>query len=143
MCENARSHRSSEVLAYLQSEAVTSLPWPAMSSDLNLIEHVWDMIGSRVQAVESPVQNLRQLKAAFHRESDSYNNSTPDDWPEGWHVGVRPSSKHVVVLVDTVLWTMSLSGSKFTFCKCDDNAGVLKLFLRLHAVNKYVMQINE
>jgi hypothetical protein len=47
MDDNARPHRSRAVTAYLQSEAVTSVPWPTR---------------------EPPVQNIRQLKAALHRE---------------------------------------------------------------------------
>jgi hypothetical protein len=39
-----------------------------MSLDLNPIEHIWDMLGHRIQAREPPVQNIRQLKAALHRE---------------------------------------------------------------------------
>jgi hypothetical protein len=35
--DNARPRRSRAVTAYLQSEAVTSVPWPAMSPDLNHI----------------------------------------------------------------------------------------------------------
>jgi transposase len=68
MDDNARPHRSRAVIAYLQSEAVTSVSWPAMSPDLNPIEHIWDMLGHRIQALEPPVQNIRQLKAALHRE---------------------------------------------------------------------------
>jgi transposase len=67
MDDNARPHRSRAVTAYLQSETVTSLflgqPW-----DLNPIEHIWDMLGRRMQAREPPVQNIRQLEAALHRE---------------------------------------------------------------------------
>jgi hypothetical protein len=29
---------------------------------------LWDMLGRRIQAREPPVQNIRQLQAAFHRE---------------------------------------------------------------------------
>ena len=54
--------------AYRHSEAVTSAPWPAMSPDLNPIEHIWDMLGRRIRAWEPPVQNIRQLEAALHRE---------------------------------------------------------------------------
>jgi transposase len=68
MDDNARPHRSRVVTAYLQSEAVTSVPWPAMSLDLNPIEHIWDMLGRRIRAREPPVQNIRQLEAALHRE---------------------------------------------------------------------------
>ena len=66
--DNARSHRSRAVTACLQSEAVTSVPWPAMSPDLNLIKHIRDMLGRRIQAREPPVPNIRQLEAALHRE---------------------------------------------------------------------------
>jgi transposase len=68
MDDNARPHRSRAVTAYLQSEAVTSVPWPATSPDLNPIEHTWDMLGCRIHAQEPPVQNIRQLEAALHQE---------------------------------------------------------------------------
>ena len=68
MDDNARPHRSRAVTAYLKSEAVTSVPWSAMSPNLNLIEHIWDMLGRRILAREPPVQNIRQLEAALHRE---------------------------------------------------------------------------
>ena len=68
MDDNARPHRSRAVTAYLQSEGVTSLPWPAMSPDLNPIEHIWDILGRLIHAREPPVRNIRQLEAALHRE---------------------------------------------------------------------------
>jgi transposase len=67
MDDNARPHRSRAVTAYLQSEAVTSVPWPAMIPELNPIEHIWDILGRRIQVREPPVQNIRQLEATLHR----------------------------------------------------------------------------
>jgi hypothetical protein len=49
MNDNARPHRSRAVTAYLQREAVTSLSWPAMSSDFNPMKYVCDTLGRRVQ----------------------------------------------------------------------------------------------
>jgi hypothetical protein len=66
--DNARPHRSKTVTAFLQSEAVTSVPWPAMGPDLNPIEHMWDMLDRRIQAREPPVQNIRRLEVALDRE---------------------------------------------------------------------------
>ena len=68
MDDNARPHLSRAVTAYLQSEAVTSVPWQTMRPDLNPIEHIWDMLGCRIHAREPPVQNIRQLEAALYRE---------------------------------------------------------------------------
>ena len=39
-----------------------------MSPDLNAIEHIWNMLGRRIQARERLVQSIRQLEAALHRE---------------------------------------------------------------------------
>ena len=68
MDDNAWPHRSRAVTAYLQSEAVTCVPWSAMSPDLYPTEHIWDMLGRRIQAREPLVLNIRQLEAALHRE---------------------------------------------------------------------------
>ena len=67
MDDNASPHHS-KVVTYLQSKAVTSVPWSAMSPDFNPIQHIWDMLGRRIQAREPPVQNIRQLEEALHRE---------------------------------------------------------------------------
>ena len=68
MDDNARPHRSMAVNLFIQQNAVDRCDWPAMSPDLNPIEHIWDIIGRRVQAREPPPQNLNELEAALHEE---------------------------------------------------------------------------
>jgi transposase len=76
MDDNARPCRSRAVTAYIQGEAVTSVPWPAMSSDLNHIEHIWDILGRRTQAREPPVQNIVSWKQHCIVNGSSYHNMT-------------------------------------------------------------------
>ena len=76
MDDNTRHHLSRAVATYLQSEAVSAVPWPAMSPVLNPIEHVWDMVGRRIHAREPPVQNIRQLEEHRIGNSSSYHKRT-------------------------------------------------------------------
>jgi transposase len=97
MDDNARPHHSRAVTTYLQSEAMTSVPWPAMSPDLNPIEHIWDMLGHHIQAREPPVQNIRQLEAALHQEWQQLSQQDI----RRLSGGLKPSSKHVGVTPGT------------------------------------------
>ena len=68
MDENARLHRSQLVSVFIQNNAKTKLPWPAMSPDLNPLEHIWDITGCREQDLDPPVQDLAGFGAAIHHE---------------------------------------------------------------------------
>ena len=60
MDDNARPHRGRTVIAHLQSNAIETLPWPARSHDINLIQHIWAYLGRQVQARDLPVRNLQE-----------------------------------------------------------------------------------
>ncbi|GFU93098.1 transposable element Tcb1 transposase [Trichonephila clavipes] len=50
MDNNTRPQRANIVDECLQSEGITCMDWPAFSTNLNPIEHVWDMLGRRIAA---------------------------------------------------------------------------------------------
>ncbi|KFM70537.1 Transposable element Tcb1 transposase, partial [Stegodyphus mimosarum] len=65
MDDNARPHCANIVSECLQSEDITRLDWPAFSPDLNLVGHVWDMLGRRVAARQPPPTCLPELRRVY------------------------------------------------------------------------------
>ncbi|GFX03876.1 DDE_3 domain-containing protein [Trichonephila clavipes] len=65
MDDNARPHRANIVDECLQSEDITRMDWPAYSPDLNPLEHVWDMLGKRIAAHQSPPTCVLELRRAL------------------------------------------------------------------------------
>ena len=68
MDDNARPHRARIVQHCLQQEAVQTIPWPAMSPDMNPIEHVWDFIGRKINQRNPKCQNNDELRTAIFQE---------------------------------------------------------------------------
>ena len=78
MDDNAKPHRSRAVTAYLQSEAVTSVPWPAMSLDLNPIGHIWNKLGRRKRLGNLLCKTFVSWKQHCTRNGSSYHNRTSE-----------------------------------------------------------------
>ena len=68
MDDNARPHLAQSVTQFMQKNAITTLHWPAMSPDLNPIEHVRNILGRRIQKLDPPVATLQELAQALHQE---------------------------------------------------------------------------
>ncbi|GFU41096.1 DDE_3 domain-containing protein [Trichonephila clavipes] len=65
MDDNARPHRANIVDECLLSEDINRMDWPAYSSDLNPIEHVWDKLDRRIAARQPPPTDLPELRRAL------------------------------------------------------------------------------
>ena len=44
------------------------MDWPAVSPDMNPIEHLWDELGRRVRRRQNPPRNVRELGQALQQE---------------------------------------------------------------------------
>ncbi|GFX35876.1 transposable element Tcb1 transposase [Trichonephila clavipes] len=70
MDDNCRPHHANLVEDFLFEEGFVRMEWPACSSDMNPIEHVWDALGRRVLGLQPPPQTLQELERALLEEWD-------------------------------------------------------------------------
>ncbi|GFX44089.1 transposable element Tc3 transposase [Trichonephila clavipes] len=68
MDDNAPCHRTVAAEQLLESEDIERMDWPARSSDLNTIEHVWDFLGRRFAARTLSPVTIRELRLALQDE---------------------------------------------------------------------------
>ena len=73
MHDNARPHVAWIYQQFLNINDVNVLTWPAVSPDMNLIEHIWDYLGRKVRA-RGDVHNLRDLENALIQEWNNIPN---------------------------------------------------------------------
>ena len=68
MDDNAPCHRARIVNNFIQAHNVTRMVWPAVSPDMNPIQHVWDILGRRVRENQPPAANRDALFQQLQQE---------------------------------------------------------------------------
>ena len=71
---NARPHFARICRQLLNRNNANVLPWPAMSPDMNPIEHIWDYLGRKFRA-RGNVHKLRDLENALIPEWNNIHNA--------------------------------------------------------------------
>lgn len=71
--DNARPHTARITTQFLVQNNVNVLPWPAVSPDLNPIEHIWDELGRNVRS-NHRINNVNDLRQALQLEWQAIPN---------------------------------------------------------------------
>ncbi|GFU93794.1 transposable element Tcb2 transposase [Trichonephila clavipes] len=74
MDDNAPCHRAVLIDDFLRTENIQRWSWPVNSSDLNPIEHVWDMLGRQIAALSHPPSSVTELTTALQ---EAWNHLSP------------------------------------------------------------------
>ena len=64
--DKAPPHTTRLTTAFLQNAAVDILPWPCMSPDMNIIEHLWSHIASEINMMEHMPATAHDLRQCIH-----------------------------------------------------------------------------
>nr|CAH7749178.1 unnamed protein product [Callosobruchus chinensis] len=68
MDDNARPHRTRAVQQALENKNIARLEWPALSPDMNPIEHVWDYVSRAIFNRNNPPRSTQELIVAATEE---------------------------------------------------------------------------
>lgn len=72
--DNATIHTSRQTQNFIEENAITLLPWPGQSPDLNPIEHLWDELERNIRSRKEKPKNIIELEK-FLQESWSQISS--------------------------------------------------------------------
>ena len=66
--DKAPAHTARLTVNFLAANRVQVLDWPPLSSDMSLIEFLWDELDRRIRARRQPLGNINELTNALINE---------------------------------------------------------------------------
>lgn len=66
--DNDPKHTSRMAQGWFSDNDIAVLPWPPSSPDMNIIEHVWDILDRRVRAWPRRPSNINELWEILQKE---------------------------------------------------------------------------
>nr|CAH7739459.1 unnamed protein product [Callosobruchus chinensis] len=85
MNDNTRPHRTRAVQKALENGNIARLEWPAMSPDMNPIEHVWDDVSRAMFNRNNPPRSTQELIVAATEEWDNIAQEVTKNLIIGMH----------------------------------------------------------
>nr|CAH7769022.1 unnamed protein product [Callosobruchus chinensis] len=85
MDDNARPHRTRVIQQALEKGNIARLEWPAISSDMNPIEHVWDYVSRAIFNRNNPPRSTQELIVAATEECDNIPQEVINNKFDYWH----------------------------------------------------------
>ena len=107
MDDNARPQRV-RIVHFLQQEAIQTIPWPAMSPDMNPIEHAWDFIGRRINQRNPKCQNIDELRTAILQEWQQFPQERLGVLCEAWRGVLQNFTINAVDILDIDFYALHI-----------------------------------
>ncbi len=94
--DNAWPHVARICTQFLEAENIPVLAWPAYSSDMSPIEHVWDALDRRIRQCVPVPANIQQLHTAIEEEWTNIPQATINNlinsMQRRWQMVVTPDT---------------------------------------------------
>jgi hypothetical protein len=74
--DNDPKHTSKRATNWFEENDIQLLDWPAQSPDLNPIEHLWQLLKTKILAYEKPPKGIWDI---WNRAEEQWNLITPEE----------------------------------------------------------------